>query len=123
MYLYNVQDIDDGEEHRAIMTKTFAENIKKMRLRGKLTQERLAEIAGINAKYLGEIERGEKNPTALVVYKLAHALRVPICELLPINACPRGGSAADAELSKLFAGREEKSVRKALSILKIFFAD
>ena len=39
----------------------FGNNIKKLRLEQNLSQERLAEDAGVHRTYIGMVERGEKN--------------------------------------------------------------
>ena len=38
------------------LIKLYSENIKRLRLSKKLTQERLAERAGITSAYISEIE-------------------------------------------------------------------
>ena len=50
--------------------------IKKIRNSKELTQEKLAELVGINSKYLSSIERGKENPTLNTVLKLAESLNV-----------------------------------------------
>ena len=50
--------------------------IKKIRKSKGLTQEKLAELVGINSKYLSSIERGKENPTLNTVLKLAESLDV-----------------------------------------------
>jgi transcriptional regulator with XRE-family HTH domain len=42
---------------------TFGVNVRKERARRKLSQEKLAELAGVHRTYIGMIERGEKNIT------------------------------------------------------------
>ena len=39
-----------------------------------LTQERVAEAAGVERREVGRLERGERNPTALMLLRLARAL-------------------------------------------------
>ncbi len=46
-----------------------------------MTQQKLGEEADLNYKYLGAIERGEKNPTIDIVAKIADALDVHLYEL------------------------------------------
>ena len=43
-----------------------------------MTQEQLGEKAGVDYKYLGGIERGERNPSAENLAKIAKALGVKI---------------------------------------------
>jgi transcriptional regulator with XRE-family HTH domain len=102
------------------MMKIIAANLKKIRVKKNLTQERVAETAGISSKYLGEIERCLKSPTAFVVYKLSNALDVPICSILSSAGCFYTQDVHE-KLSCLFAGREEHDIQKAIKILEVFF--
>lgn len=63
--------------------KSFGDRIKKLRKEKGLTQEQLADEAQIERSYMGTIERGERNPTLLKVYKIAKALKVSAGQLLP----------------------------------------
>lgn len=65
------------------LLKSFGERIKKLRKEKGLTQERLADEAQIERSYMGTIERGERNPTILKVYRIAKALKVSAGQLLP----------------------------------------
>ena len=47
----------------------------------KITQEVLADMAGIHRTYMGRIERGESNPPVFTVYKIIKALRLSGSEL------------------------------------------
>lgn len=55
--------------------------IREVRERKNLSQEELARLSGISASHIGYIENGERQPTLLVMCKLADALKVPIDEL------------------------------------------
>jgi len=43
-----------------------------------MTQEKLAERADLNPKYLGEVERGEKIISIEALLRVAKAVKVPI---------------------------------------------
>lgn len=58
--------------------------IKELRLQKGLTQEKLAEIASINEKYYGKIERGKSHPTLTIIDKICKALEIKISELMII---------------------------------------
>jgi transcriptional regulator with XRE-family HTH domain len=118
---YNFSQIEEYEEYRGMMLKVFGLNIRNSRLRRNLTQEEVGELAGINPKYLGEIERGEKNPTALVVYKLSRALKVSVSEILTDGDNPRINKKFIKEVERLFDGRRSKDIKKAIKILKVYF--
>ena len=60
----------------------IAENCKRIRKLQKMSIERTAEVAGVSRSMLGQIERGEANPSAALLYKIAGALKVPMEELL-----------------------------------------
>lgn len=50
-----------------------------------LSQEALAELAGIDRSYMGGIERGEHNLAIMNLLKIAHALEVKASTLLGIS--------------------------------------
>jgi len=56
--------------------------IQRHRLLRRLTQERLAELARISGKHLGEIERGQMNLTLEILAQIADALGIDPAELL-----------------------------------------
>lgn len=47
-----------------------------------LSQEGLADLAGMHRTYVSEIERGLRNPSFRNLYKLAMALEIPLSELV-----------------------------------------
>ena len=47
-----------------------------------MTQERLAFAAELDLTYIGGIERGSRNPSLLVMARIADALEVELVELL-----------------------------------------
>jgi transcriptional regulator with XRE-family HTH domain len=56
--------------------------IRKRRLALGLSQEALAESAGLHWTYIGGIERGERNVSLLNIVKVAKALKTTASELL-----------------------------------------
>jgi transcriptional regulator with XRE-family HTH domain len=56
-------------------SRLFGRRLRAVRKSAKLTQEKLAEAARLNPKYLGQLERGEKRPSFDVIASLAKALR------------------------------------------------
>ena len=65
--------------------KLIGYRIKNLRKRKGYSQEKLAEIAGINPKYLSSIERGEENPTLDLFMRLSQGLKVSIYEIFQIE--------------------------------------
>ncbi len=61
--------------------KAFGQRLKALRNRHGLTQQRLADSAHLNLSYIFRLEKGERNPTLLVLHDLAHALKVRVRDL------------------------------------------
>jgi len=55
--------------------------IRHLRITRGWTQEQLAERAGIHYKYLGDVERGVRNPALFNLTRIARALDVPLAAL------------------------------------------
>ena len=68
------------------LNRAVAENIKRIRKQQKLSLERTAAAAGVSRSMLGQIERGEANPSVAILGKLAAALKVPAEEFLRNDA-------------------------------------
>jgi transcriptional regulator with XRE-family HTH domain len=64
------------------LTEVMATNVRRARHAGKMTQEELANRAGLSPRYLGSIERAVVSPTLTVLERLARALGVDPCELI-----------------------------------------
>jgi len=57
-------------------------NMKKHREDRGWSQEELAFECGLHRTYISGVERGVRNPTVLVLQKIAKALKVPAAALL-----------------------------------------
>jgi transcriptional regulator with XRE-family HTH domain len=62
--------------------KVLAENLRTFRGRLGLSQEALADRAGLHRTYVGSIERCERNVSLDNIERLANALGVRVAELL-----------------------------------------
>lgn len=63
----------------------FARNLKEMRVKQRLSQEKLADIAGLHRTYVGSVERGERNISIDNMERLASALNITIQDLLNVD--------------------------------------
>lgn len=59
------------------LNAAVAENIRRIRKMQKLSLERTAALSGVSRSMLGQIERGEANPSVAILSKLASALKTP----------------------------------------------
>ncbi len=62
----------------------FGSNVQKYRKERQISQEKLAELAGLHRTYIGMIERAEKNITLCNIEKIAKALNIEIKDLLEV---------------------------------------
>jgi len=60
----------------------FGERIRLLRLQQGMSQEQLALSAHMNTSYLGQLERGTKNPTLRTLNKIASGLQMTVEELI-----------------------------------------
>ncbi|MGA8696490.1 MAG: helix-turn-helix transcriptional regulator [Xanthobacteraceae bacterium] len=70
-------------------------NLRRIRVRRGLSQERLAFDAGVDRSYVGGLEREEQNPTVDLLDRLAKTLSVRISEFF---VEPSKGSSAPRPL-------------------------
>lgn len=63
------------------------------------SQEVLAEKAGLNRSYLGEIERGSSVPSLATISKIAQALNINMSALLAL--CEQASQRIDSEIESL----------------------
>ncbi|HWF84479.1 MAG TPA: helix-turn-helix transcriptional regulator [Vicinamibacterales bacterium] len=74
------------------MLRPLGAQLRHLRLERNMSQEVLAELAGLSYKYLGRIELAKADPGADVLVRLAKALSVPVGELFqtitPLDSVP-----------------------------------
>jgi transcriptional regulator with XRE-family HTH domain len=60
----------------------FGGAVREMRKGMGLSQEALADIAGIDRSYMGGIERGEHNLALINIQRIANALKISVADLM-----------------------------------------
>lgn len=64
------------------LAAVFGQNVRKSRQAKGITLESFAHDVGLSYSYVGELERGRRNPTLKVVERIAFALEVDALSLL-----------------------------------------
>ncbi|AYM83977.1 helix-turn-helix transcriptional regulator [Agrobacterium tumefaciens] len=64
------------------LTAVFARNLRLCRRASGLSQERLAEYAGLDRNYIGKLEREESSPTLETVEALSLAMQIDVEQLI-----------------------------------------
>jgi transcriptional regulator with XRE-family HTH domain len=65
-------------------SKAFGKALKNKRLANNLSQEELAFRTGLDRTYVSGVERGLRNPTLQIAWRLACGLEVSLAELISI---------------------------------------
>lgn len=61
----------------------FGNHLRTLREKAGMTQESLADAAGLHWSYVGQVERGERNLTYKSILSLARGLELPATKLIP----------------------------------------
>ena len=62
--------------------QVFGEVVRRFRQERKLSQEALADEAGLHRTYISLLERGLRNPSLTVIQQLADGLKITTSELV-----------------------------------------
>jgi len=61
--------------------RLFGERLRELRVERNFSQEHLAELAGLDRNYIGQIERAERNVALVNIIRIAKALGIEPREL------------------------------------------
>ncbi len=64
------------------VNRTIAGNFKKIREARKMSLDTVSRLSGVSKSMLGQIERGEVNPTISVLWKIANGLKISFTSFL-----------------------------------------
>jgi transcriptional regulator with XRE-family HTH domain len=86
-----------------------------------MTQERLAELSGLSLQYIGEIERGTRNPSLTSMESLSKAFNLPIAELFSLDEFRLSTEEIRAILVKQIENADEERIRSFFHVSQVFF--
>ena len=67
------------------LLKKFGLRVKELRSTRGITQESLADLAGLSRQYIGDVERGTRNISLFNLAKIARALEITLSDLLNLK--------------------------------------
>jgi transcriptional regulator with XRE-family HTH domain len=91
----------------AEMRALLARNLRLWRNARGLSQEELADRAGINRGYMSDLERGRYSATIVMIGKLAEALAIEPAELLRQSAKSGASRTARPRVATMLEAAEE----------------
>jgi transcriptional regulator with XRE-family HTH domain len=95
--------------------------IRSLRIQKGWTQQKLGEKADINYKFLGEIERGQQNPSFGVLAKIATALGVDLPELFRFEHEMSDRKEIEASITHILRALPDQDLSRALLVLRVLY--
>ena len=103
----------------AISLVNLGRRVRMLRVNKSMTQDELAEQSGLSTKYIGELERGQSNPTLLTIDKIATALDVEMADPFEIKSDALSVQELRREIDILLDNSDEKTLKAVFSLLSI----
>ena len=97
---------------------TLGQQVRALRRQRRLTHEQLAELAGVSLQHIGEIERGQGNPTLNSLVKLSDALDISLSELFENSEQYKSEKEMRDLLHQLVEQSSEPGLKQLLSIAR-----
>ena len=85
------------------------------------TQQELGEQADVNYKFVGEIERGQQNPSFAVLVKIAGALGAELPELFRFESEALSRKEIEREIANVVKSISEEDLRQILSVFRVLY--
>lgn len=99
--------------------KVFGKRLRSLRRAKDMTQEQVAERAGLSLQSVGEIERGRGNPTLVNVERLAAALDVELTALFDLGDVGMTKEQTREELLVFLEGASAEQMHAILTVARV----
>jgi len=99
----------------------LGQRIRSLRNTKGWTQQELGEHADVNYKFVGEIERGQQNPSFAVLVKIAVALGVELQELFRFEQEAIDRKQLEAQIIAIFRSLSDGDLNRMLSVLRVLY--
>ena len=64
------------------LNKNIADNLRQIRAKKRISQDKLAEISDVSQQYICKIENEKVNPSIFVLYRIASAMGISVNDLI-----------------------------------------
>ncbi len=106
------------EEYQIL--RLLGQRVRYYRRLRNLTQEELGEQANVGYKYIGEIERGRKRVSIIVICRLSQALHIPLSDLVSVTGDPSNSyQRCMCSIIRFLEKKDITQLKKAFNLLKI----
>lgn len=109
------------EEYSKDIGILLGKRIRSLRTAKKLTQQELGEKADINYKFLGEIERGQQNPSFQILARIAAALEVELPELFRLETEITDREDVLNRIAEIVESLNDEDLRQVLLLLRVLY--
>jgi len=99
----------------------LSRRVRSLRTAKKWTQQELGEKANIDYKFLGEIERGEKNPSFKILVQIAEALDVELTELFRLEQEITDRNEIVGWIKEIVDSLNDEELRQVLLLLRVLY--
>jgi len=99
----------------------LGKRIRALRNAKAWTQEELGKHSELSYKFIGEIERGQQNPSFDTFIKIAAALNVDLPELFRFEQIATDKKTAEDRLYRIIKAMTDEDIRRLYAILNILY--
>ena len=107
-----------GKEDEKVL---LGQRIRTLRNMKGWTQQELGEHADTNYKFVGQIERGQQNPSFAVLAKIADALGMELRELFRFKQKPLERKQVEAQIEAILQSLPDRDLNHMLSVLRVLY--
>jgi transcriptional regulator with XRE-family HTH domain len=112
---------ENAENLRCGERLLLGKRIRALRKVREWTQEQLGKHAELSYKFIGEIERGQQNPSFDTFIKIAAALKVDLTELFRFERIVTDKKDAEEQICRIVKTMSGEDITRLLAILKVLY--
>ena len=109
--------MDEDQKLKVLLGK----RIRSLRIEKGWTQQELAEKANVSYKFLGEVERGNQNPSIGILIKIIGAFNIELMELFRFSHEISSRTELEKEMLKIIKKSSDEELRQGIMLLKALF--
>lgn len=103
------------------VAKLLGAHVRELRLAAAMTQEELAQAAGVTPKYVSELEHGKTNPTLVTLVALAEkGFGMPLSIFLAFDIGADEAREQVRELNALLSGQDRRMRVRLMRVIRAF---